>query len=639
MPESERCRFYHICDDAYIVGPPLRAAEMAARWEELVGFGDHIALDSGPALAIKPGKSHVYSTAPLDDIAGFFPPTAQTPFAVFGAGKHRVHPPSTGLGILGAFVGAPEWVEAQLLRETLSLIGRFYRLELVAHDLYLVQQLIPMCYLPRFTHFLRCHPPALVRKASELFDAVTVATAEKLYGIGEFDSERVSFPRRYGGLGLRNQTRTSHGAFFAGCSSGMSSTAFRLDPALCHLIPSLSSDPCDDEIPMLSALRQARATCIDYGATEYFADHSLSDAVRLAAKKGSQKRITAEIELRAVRVYFPDVAPDCDLLDRLQRVCRFSNITGRHNAGKFMTPRAFLPSELSNAAVKFMLQMHLDIPLTLEANLCGEMADGSPMLCPLCNVPMQRDHILSCDKCALPERFAKHETVSKTFIAITRTVGLFPWAGAGGGGPLLRDPRAFSRGTGDRNRRTDLEVGGVMGAHGTVHTDFTVVANNGGPMCADPARVLQAARSGAHDPDYFVAQKGDKPKKAKYDGMCREAGYSFIPFAVSTGGRTSPEGLRLIKLIYATISERVDSWYFYGVLLPRLYAALALAQYKHSVAIRRALDAKRAAKRREASGGGGYFAEGDFVPPPSPAAANARYDFVVGKNKRLSFRE
>ena len=109
--EPERCRFYHICDDAYIVGPPLRAAEMAARWEELVGFGDHIALDSGPALAIKPGKSHVYSTAPLDDIAGFFPPTAQTPFAVFGAGKHRVHPPSTGLGILGACVGAPEWVE------------------------------------------------------------------------------------------------------------------------------------------------------------------------------------------------------------------------------------------------------------------------------------------------------------------------------------------------------------------------------------------------------------------------------------------------------------------------------------------------------------------------------------------------
>jgi hypothetical protein len=67
----------------------------------------------------------------------------------------------------------------------------------------------------------------------------------------------------------------------------------------------------------------------------------------------------------------------------------------------------------------------------------------------------ERDHILSCDKCALSERFAKHEKVSKTLIAILRSVGLFPWAGAGGGGPRLRDPRAFSRGSGERNRRMD----------------------------------------------------------------------------------------------------------------------------------------------------------------------------------------
>ena len=61
---------------------------------------------------------------------------------------------------------------------------------------------------------------------------------------------------------------------------------------------------------------------------------------------------------------------------------------------------------------------------------------------------------------------------------------------------------------------------------------------------------------------------------------------------------TSPEGLRLIKLIYAEVEERVNSWYVYGVLLPRLYAALALAQYKHSVAIRRAFDMKLAAMRQ-----------------------------------------
>jgi hypothetical protein len=148
-------------------------------------------------------------------------------------------------------------------------------------------------------------------------------------------------------------------------------------------------------------------------------------------------------------------------------------------------------------------------------------------------------------------------------------------------------------------------------------------------MCRDPNDVLNAARLGAHDPHHFVVQNGDKPKMRKYVGICRAADFSFIPFALSTGGRTSPEGLRLIKLIYAEVEERVDSWYFYGALLPRLYPALALAQYKHSVAIRRAFDIKLAAMRREASRGSGCFAEDDpMPPPPPPSAANARYDFV-----------
>jgi hypothetical protein len=71
-----------------------------------------------------------------------------------------------------------------------------------------------------------------------------------------------------------------------------------------------------------------------------------------------------------------------------------------------------------------------------------------------------------------------------------------------------------------------------MGPHGTVHTDFTVVANSGGPMCRDPNDVLNTARLGASDPDYFVVQKGDKPKMKKYVNICRAAGFSFIPFAL-----------------------------------------------------------------------------------------------------------
>ena len=50
-------------------------------------------------------------------------------------------------------------------------------------------------------------------------------------------------------------------------------------------------------------------------------------------------------------------------------------------------------------------------------------------------------------------------------------------------------------------------------------------------MCRDPNDVLNAARHGAHDPDYFVVQKGDKPKMKKYVDICRTADFSFFPFA------------------------------------------------------------------------------------------------------------
>ena len=54
-----------------------------------------------------------------------------------------------------------------------------------------------------------------------------------------------------------------------------------------------------------------------------------------------------------------------------------------------------------------------------------------------------------------------------------------------------------------------------------------------------------------------------------------------------------------------------------------------LGQFEHSVAIRLKLDALRAAKRRGASGAGCHPADSGSMPsPPSPSAANARYDFV-----------
>jgi hypothetical protein len=404
----------------------------------------------------------------------------------------------------------------------------------------------------------------------------------------------------------------------------MASCAFRDDPELSALLLSLDSDPAVGEIPMLTALRESRVACVEYGATVFFEDLSLRDSVQRASGKGSQKSICGEIEQRAADVHFPDVADDCGLLDALQQRCRYHNTTGKHVSSKFSTPRAFLPSEYSNAAVKFMMRQHVDLPLALEAHLC-DATDGN---CPACNMPWQRDHILSCDKCATDKRYAKHQKLQNAFIAIVSSVGLHPWAGKSGGGPCLRDPCAFTRGSGDRNRRTDVEIGGLVGKDGTVHTDFTVVGGSAAVMSANPNAALDKARCGAHDPDFFV-KAADATKNATYVDMCRRAMYTFIPFAVSTGGRTSPAGLRLIKHIYAAVEDRVDNWYFYGVLLPRIYVALALGQFEHSLAIRRALEIKRAEKRRGTTRGRWRPADEDCMPPPPcPSQANARYDFV-----------
>ena len=64
-----------------------------------------------------------------------------------------------------------------------------------------------------------------------------------------------------------------------------------------------------------------------------------------------------------------------------------------------------------------------------------------------------------------------------------------------------------------------------------------------------------------------------------------------------------------------------------------------MAQYKHSVAIRRAFDVKLAAMRHGAFRSRGCFAEDDpMPPPPPPSAANARYDFVDSVDSNMDGR-
>ena len=95
----------------------------------------------------------------------------------------------------------------RLAAHTQGLIGRFWRLELLSRaDLFIVQQLVPMCYISRFSHLLRYHAPSLIVEAAREFDALTMALVEVFFKIDALTPEqctRASLPRRLGGWALR----------------------------------------------------------------------------------------------------------------------------------------------------------------------------------------------------------------------------------------------------------------------------------------------------------------------------------------------------------------------------------------------------------------------------------------------------
>jgi hypothetical protein len=128
-----------------------------------------------------------------------------------------------------------------------------------------------------------------------------------------------------------------------------------------------------------------------------------------------------------------------------------------------------------------------------------------------------------------------------------------------------------------------------------------------------------AASAAASDPDHFV-READLIKSDKYVAKCRAAGYAFIPFALSTGGRPSPGTLRVLREIYAAAKGNVDNWFYWGNLVPRVFAQLGIGQYEHAMGVRRGI---YAALRKD----GGPQPHSAAAPPPSPEMANVRWSF------------
>ena len=97
------------------------------------------------------------------------------------------------------------------------------------------------------------------------------------------------------------------------------------------------------------------------------------------------------------------------------------------------------------------------------------------------------------------------------------------------------------------------------------------------------------------------------------------SGFAFVPLALFNGGRPGKGAQKLIQMVYTAVRDVCDEFYWYGTLVPRLWAALGRGCFHHALGVRRDILAAR-------SHGEGVD-DGSGPPIPGPAASAARWDF------------
>ena len=126
-----------------------------------------------------------------------------------------------GVKVLGTPIGSPEFVQAHLatrLADEQVLLDRLA----VLPDAQCAWLILMYCASPRANHLLRTVPPAEVMPYAQDHDRRIWETLQCILGGAGLDSSTAiaaqslaTLPRRSGGLGLQNATRTAPGAYWA----------------------------------------------------------------------------------------------------------------------------------------------------------------------------------------------------------------------------------------------------------------------------------------------------------------------------------------------------------------------------------------------------------------------------------------
>ena len=161
---------------------------------------------------------------------------------------------------------------------------------------------------------------------------------------------------------------------------------------------------------------------------------------------------------------------------------------------------------------------------------------------------------------------------------------------------------------GTRHQRFRTDILFFIGDRGGLQTDVTVVGTQPGGVCASGG-----ADFGARNPDCFV-DNAERRKTRKYADRCNRAGYDFTPCAFTTGGRPGRGAIRLFRSLVKAAGDRVEPWYFYACLLPRVFLALAIEQYKQDAVTRAEILARLQCAAP--------WTSSEDTAPPGPAASS-----------------
>ena len=283
-----------------------------------------------------------------------------------------------GIRVLGAPLGTPDFCkrfgEEQVAKAT-QLAEAVARLPRQQHAWLLHY----FCVVPRANHLLRQVPPSTAAATAQAQDRLTADGLCRLLGAepGSLPAgaeRQARLPLRFGGLGLRDSSRTSPAAFWASWADSLPTLSSRFPWFGAGLAARLQADPGDGSavqgVQCLEELQQAKRLLAEEGNLPTWGQvlegarpaDLRSQAAPGEWKYGWQAVVSDAREQQDLNNLLAAApAPDC---------ARLRSCGGGHNAAWLTTAPTSAAFRLSNAEHKFLMRFRLGLPALAEGGFC-----------------------------------------------------------------------------------------------------------------------------------------------------------------------------------------------------------------------------------------------------------------------------